>query len=429
MSNVPMTRPEEALAIHDQSYGHSLTFVGLDDGKILLSNGRIFRSSDDRGLTWGEEFGVETADGAALEGNASLVKLSGGAIGIATMRKRPSSTYDTEMVFRRSDDGGLTWSAARPMNEGLLPSHAYQDAFLRTSSGRIILPVYFAIGQGSWHHEEAPFVGGYINGKFVSSDAHFYDPHFCACYVLYSDDDGETWTKNRDGELFINLEPGGFQDWTAEPSVAEVSPGKLLMMMRTRLGRLYQSWSEDNGESWSRPEPSQLAGTQAPAQVRTFPSGNLLVVWTQQSEDEIRQGLIRTRLSSAISRNGGGIWEFFQNVESIHEETHVAPPPIDIVLPEGSYSVHQGPAYDTDPQHQVPLPEGYGRWSYPSVYVGEDRVLISHTYSVHDSDTGEVADMGGSKLKVLPISWFYGGEEQAEKSFLLEKIEALPPRP
>ena len=35
MSNVPMTRPEKALAIHKTSYFHSSTFVKLEDGRIL----------------------------------------------------------------------------------------------------------------------------------------------------------------------------------------------------------------------------------------------------------------------------------------------------------------------------------------------------------------------------------------------------------
>ena len=60
MRNVPMTRPEEALAIHDQAYGHSLTFVGLEGGRILLSSGRVFRYSDDGGITWSEEFQKNT---------------------------------------------------------------------------------------------------------------------------------------------------------------------------------------------------------------------------------------------------------------------------------------------------------------------------------------------------------------------------------
>lgn len=78
----------------------------------------------------------------------------------------------------------------------------------------------------------------------------------------------------------------------------------------------------------------------------------------------------------------------------------------------------------------VPLPEGYGRWSYPSVYVAEDRVLIAHTYSVHDSRTSEnMTPPSSSKLKVLPISWFYGGDDPTRESTTVRKISSLPPRP
>ena len=432
MSNVPMTRPEEALAIHDQNYSHTLTFVGLEKNRILLSNGKIFRHSDDGGVSWSNEYAGETETGEPLEGNcASMVNLSDGVIGLATMRSSPSSEVagDTEMVFRRSEDSGRTWSAPIIMNTGLMRAHAYQDTMLRTESGRIIQPVYFAVGQGSWHHEEAPFLGVYLNGKLVSPDAHFYDPHFTASYVLYSDDEGETWKRNRDGELHIIMDPGGPTEQTNEGSVAEISQGKLLMIMRCRLGRLFQSWSEDSGETWSRPEPTQLAGTQAPGQIRKLPSGHLLVVWTQQSYEEIRQGYVRTRLSSAISRNGGGVWENFQNVESLHEETHVEPGPIELVRPAGSYSVLPGKASANDYEYITPVVEGYGRWSYPSVYVADDRVLISHTHTVHDSVTGELSNNSGSKLKVLPLSWFYGGQDPTERSTLLDKIRDLPPRP
>ncbi len=434
MSNVPMTRPEEALAIHEQHYGHSVTFVGLEGGRILESTGAEFLYSDDGGITWSEPYPALDENGQQLQGHcASLVNLSGDAIGLATLRYRPESTnqYDTEMVFRTSEDQGHTWSPPRVMNQCLLRAHALQDVMIRTVSGRIILPVYFAVGQGSWHEQGKPFVGGYLNGNFVSTDAHFLDPHFCGSYVVYSDDEGATWQPNSDGELFVVREFGGPSESAPEPAVVEVEPGKLMMIVRTGLGRLFQAWSDDNGESWSRLQPTQLAGTQAPGQLRKFPqTGHLLVVWTQQSEREIREGFIRTRLSSAISRNGGGLWEHFQNVESLHEATHVEPGPIYQVRPEGCYAVHpEVPASEVEAEYAVPLPEGYGRWAYPSAFVAEDRVLISHTYSLHDSVTGEVVNPGTSKLKVLPISWFYGGDDPARESGLLKKIEDQAPKP
>lgn len=261
--------------------------------------------------------------------------------------------------------------------------------------------------------EGTGFVGGYVNGNFVSTDAHFLDPHFGASYVFYSDDDGETWQRNRDGELLIVREPGGPFDATFEPSVTEVAPAKLFMIMRTNLGRYFQAWSHDDGETWTRPQPTQLAGTHAPAQVRTLPNGHLLCVFTQQSEEEIRKGFVRTRLSSAISRTGGKLWEHFQNVESLHPEPFVPPGPIDNIRPEGCFSLTETGAIEGDARYVVPLPVGYGRWSYPSVLVLKDRVLIAHTYSWHD-ETGArrgVKDRSNARIKVLPLSWFYGGRE------------------
>ena len=97
---------------------------------------------------------------------------------------------------------------------------------------------------------------------------------------------------------------------TDEPTVTEVTPGRLLMFIRNELGRVFQAWSEDNGETWSRLQPTSLASSTVPAQIRTLTNGHLLAVWNQESEEEIKQGYNRTRISSAISRNGGSVGVF-----------------------------------------------------------------------------------------------------------------------
>ncbi len=426
MSNVPMTRPDEMLAFHGPEgaplFGGN-AFLGLEGGRILFSNGTHFSVSADGGVTWSEPYpGLDENGDPLTLGSASLVPLSGGAIGMATKRTRPGTSriYESQMVFRRSDDEGRTWSALTLMNHWMLAAHALNDTMIRTQSGRIMLPVYFGIGQGGFHQEGAPFPGGYLNGNFVSTSAHFFDPHFTASYVIYSDDEGETWQKNQDGELLIIMEYGGRWELTNEPTLVEVEPGKLLMLLRTRLGRFYQSRSQDNGDTWTRPEPTQLAGTQVPAQIRKLPgTGHLLVVFTQQSEEEIRRGLIRTRLSTAVSRNQGGIWEHFQNVESIHEETHVEPGPLYPVYPEGAYGAPGGGVV-CDADSVMPLPQGYGMWSYPAVHVAEDRVLVQYNYFPSDS-AGQRSR--GQRLKVLPLSWFYGGQDPTSENPTLAQIE------
>ena len=161
MSNVPMTRPGEMLAFHDGKFPGN-AFVGLEGGRVLFSNGTHFSVSADGGVTWGEPYpGLdENGDPLTLR-NCSMVNLSGGAIGMATKRTRPGTTrlYESQMVFRRSEDEGRTWSALTLMNHWMLAAHALNDTMIRTQSGRILLPVYFGIGQGGFHQEGAPFPG------------------------------------------------------------------------------------------------------------------------------------------------------------------------------------------------------------------------------------------------------------------------------
>ena len=229
-------------------------------------------------------------------------------------------------------------------------------------------------------------------------------------------------------------------DWSAlygyvnEPTVTEVSPGTLLMVMRTGMGRIYQAWSYDNGETWTQPQPTALASSTAPAQIRTLPNGHLLLVWNQETEEETRMGYNRTRLSSAVSRNGGGVWEFFQNVESIHEQTRVEPGPIRPVRPEEYHFDPGVPAPKRDGKYIQPA-SFHGRWSYPSVFVMKDRVFIAHTYSEYEEHptearlilSNEKEGHFNQKLKVLPLKWFYGGKDPADNPFLPRAYEPAQP--
>ncbi len=428
MSNVPMTRPEEALAIHETSYFHSSSFVSLEDGRILHAANTTFTSSDDGGLTWSAESQRHDIDGNLVGGGGtSLVKLSGNGIGLAAMKRGTGDPrVESFLVFWRSEDAGETWEAPVRITDPGFGTHAYQDVFLRTSSGRIILPVYVAMGQGSGVNEApGPATGKLVNNVWVGTGAHFFDRGFGGSYVCYSDDDGRTWQRNKDGELIILLDWNASYAGNSEPTVAEVSPGILLMMVRTILGRHFQAWSYDNGETWTRLQPSSLAASTTPAQIRSIPeTDHLLVIWNQESETEIKRGYNRTRMSSAVSRNGGSVWEFFQNIESIHETTRVEPGPIRPVRPEEQHYQPGTPAPERDPSHILQY-DSHVRWSYPSVLVTKDRVLVAHTYTKYEPHPtkAELDRVGGvgkpfnQKLKVLPLTWFYGGKEPTDNPF------------
>ena len=404
-----MTRPEESLAVID-GIGSEASFVELPDGRIMVSRGRgRFSTSSDGGLTWSEPVQAKDVTGRALDGSDhNLIRLSGNAIGYVS-RGREANDSTAYLRFWRSEDGGKTWQKPVRINPpGSYGVAALNDVILRTTSGRIVLPVYGYFGDSGYSQLRlGGTLGALRKNQFIGTGAHMYDPRFCWSFVYYSDDDGRTWTMSRTREIYIWLHEPMMWHMTGEATVTEVEPGKLLMFMRNDLGRLFQSWSPDNGETWTAPQPTQLAASNAPAQLRKIPgTGDLLVVWTQISEEELRKGFLRARLSSAISRTNGGIWEFFQNVESSLEGTRVEPGPIQMVRPEGLVRDLDKPAAVRDGRYLVDLPDNYCRCSYPGVFFHKDRVLITHSNAHYDKDDNYLIP---GRLRVLPISWLYGG--------------------
>jgi hypothetical protein len=59
-------------------------------------------------------------------------------------------------------------------------------------------------------------------------------------------------------------------------------------------------------------------------------------------------------------------------------------------------------------------------WSYPAVLVAEDRVLIQYNHFPRDI-AGQQAR--GHRLKVLPLSWFYGGQDPTTENPTLAQLE------
>jgi hypothetical protein len=65
--------------------------------------------------------------------------------------------------------------------------------------------------------------------------------------------------------------------------VDPTAPGHLFCLFRTKGGYLYQTRSEDAGESWSPSEPSPLPAPESMARMIPLQSGHLLVVWNNVS--------------------------------------------------------------------------------------------------------------------------------------------------
>lgn len=139
---------------------------------------------------------------------------------------------DFDLGLRHSDDGGRTWSPARPLRQHA-PGHGFGDASLITdpASGRVLC----------W------YVGS-RGRSFFSADV---DGEGLELWLSTSDDDGLTWT-HRD---LSALRPFGVAGMFASSGNGTVTAsGRLLQpFVLRRDGRHYAAsgYSDDGGETWT----------------------------------------------------------------------------------------------------------------------------------------------------------------------------------
>ena len=403
--------PEERLFLHLDMSLYLGGMIELGDGSLLSMSGQGRSISVDGGETFSDPEPVQDVEGNQIDGGIGhLLRLPSGKIGGFCGGSDSKQQYGMSPFFRRSTDEGRTWS--RPVRLGEPYNNAVMHGATITSRGRIVVPVYVLIGKTVREKGRALF-----GDHLALVGHHGYEHFFTYCWVYYSDDEGQTWHTNEGkgvwgtgGELFVTLDysVGGHYRCN-EPVVAEVAPDHLLMLLRTPLGRLYQSWSSDDGTTWSMPEPTALASALAPAALQRIPgTDHLLVVWNQSSPDEIERGLQRHRLSTALSKDGGATWDRGRNVFCLKKSdpTYVEPPPIQ------SYRAME---------HAPRLPLNDLEATYPYVSFWKDRVIVRHLCRERAFYICDAEDRTGYDLPAneqgestgvsvgLPVSWFYEG--------------------
>jgi len=139
--------------------------------------------------------------------------------------------------------------------------------------------------------------------------------------VMLSDDDGASWR-----EILLPSPPPhkiewphkGFrwQNYGCEPSVVELSSGRLWMLIRTSRDSHYESFSDDAGETWTAPAPSRFYATITMPLLFHMKDGRILAVWNNTTPlpelDHIAQpGLNKSEIE-------GSSEDFFTNRDALH---------------------------------------------------------------------------------------------------------------
>ena len=412
---VAATVPKETLFLHVYFPGDHGGMLELPDKQMFMvySTGYSRSASmwgslsPDGGETWEESRSLLDVDGQEISGTSpTLIRLKSERIGLfysttgwdgsgpdvlsgAELRKRDSAGA----WFVSSGDEGQTWSKPTRVSEPGVDAIPMHDSAIVTSRGRIVAPVYHYVGQRNMVPEDPGKSVALAGDKWVRIGGHDFENCMDFSWVYFSDDEGKSWERNQDGTMIVTLDYSAGGHYSCEESaVAEVSPDHLLLIHRTPMGRLYQSWSSDDGTTWSLPEPTSLAASRAPANLKRIPgTDDLLIIWSQASAEEISMGHHRHRLSAAVSHDGGVTWQHHRNVRAPESDTttRVDVPPIQYYR-----SLRHASRRRTDGRQPYS--------SYPATAFWEDRVIITFYSPGPDSPEGKRGVCMG-----LPLSWFY----------------------
>ena len=304
------------------------------------------------------------------------------------------------IIARRSSDGGRSWSKPRVLQENVgkqnvmsvtlrylaypLDEETPLGMFYLVKNSGTDLKVYLRMSHDDGRSFGKPILvtddPGYhcmnndrvallSTGRLVAPVAWTADcwgtNHYQArCYL--SDDGGRTWRQSADQVDYPKrgaMEPEVLQIEQIADGVPKPT-SRLLMTLRTQLGHIAFSYSEDAGDHWSKAKPWSVRAPEAPSTLRQIPStGDWLLVWNDTFVEGADHGGSRTPLTIAISCDQAKTWKYRQNIEP--SKTHT--------------------------------------FSYASVAFYHGRVLLS--YYVRDNKTGRIS----SRFRSMPIAMLYEG--------------------
>jgi len=238
----------------------------------------LFRSADG-GRTWKEQGRMKmecNLTGLISDGGTSFLRLRDGRIAVVFNRHVKGLHGGGTPVIAFSSDNGQTWTAAKALIENDDAFYVMNDRMIQLRSGRLVLPVARKVGKTEGDRDEG--------------------------LAMLSDDAGATWRLSR-GTAGIDAPRG-----MAEPCVAELIDGRVLMMGRTGLGSHHVAVSADGGETWSKPEATTLESACSSLTLKTLPDGRLIVFYNHATPIKAGAFFPRTPLCYAVSGDDGTTW-------------------------------------------------------------------------------------------------------------------------
>ncbi|RXK48947.1 sialidase family protein [Aquirufa rosea] len=173
----------------------------------------------------------------------------------------PSSWWG---MIKRSKDGGKTWSNAERLPLGILGPIKNKPVMLK--DGTLLCP--------------------------TSSEDQGWRVHF-----EMTKDGGRTWTRTEainDGKEYSAI----------QPSVLFLKDGRLQILCRSKNGYILESYSADQGKTWSALKPISLPNPNSGTDAVTLKDGRQVLVYNHVTKESQEWGGRRSPLNVAISSDG-----------------------------------------------------------------------------------------------------------------------------
>ena len=167
-------------------------------------------------------------------------------------------------MLKRSTDGGLTWSSAEKLPDGILGPIKNKPVLLK--DGTLLCP--------------------------TSSEHDGWRVHF-----EMTKDAGKTWARTEainDGKQFSAI----------QPSILFCTDGRLQILCRSKNGFILEAFSSDEGKTWSALKAISLPNPNSGTDAVTLKNGNQLLVYNHVTKESQEWGGRRSPLNVAVSKDG-----------------------------------------------------------------------------------------------------------------------------
>ena len=278
--------------------------------------------SSDNGETWSNKKVLfEKPQNAKNIMSLSFLRMNNGDLGAFYIVKNLDGT--DKIVFTSSADEGKSWSEPISCMDCLENQDYYvlnNDRVIKLKNGRIL----FSVAKHTVLNTEKDFEPGEI---------HFF----------ISDDDAKTFRKTE--TVFkcpFPQNPDGYE----EPGLYQFTDGKIWCYIRTGLGFQYECFSEDNGETFTLPEPNLFFSSACSPMLVKDCGENTVAIFNPVPEHILRKESEpwgRTPYVMAVSKDNGKTFTK-ENLYYIEDD----------------------------------LDNGY---CYPAIYAGKDYMLLAYYHS------------------------------------------------